>query len=58
MPAEHHEPSGHGVHCAADARPGSLPKVPELQGVGIDEPLGQNEPVVHSRGSMVRAVGQ
>ena len=53
-----HEPAGQGEHSAADVSPLSAPKVPAGQVVGIDDPVGQYEPLVHSSGSMVRAVGQ
>ena len=53
-----HEPAGQGEHSAADDNPLSAPKVPAGQVVGIDDPAGQYEPLVHSSGSMVRAVGQ
>ena len=53
-----HEPAGQGEHSAADDSPPSAPKVPAGQVVGIDDPVGQYDPLVHSSGSMVRTAGQ
>ena len=46
-PVLHDEPSGHGTHWSADARPAEPLKCPATHGNGDDAPSGQKEPELH-----------